>query len=111
MTHYMHLNDEPYAKIAAGTKTIELRLYDEKRRKIKAGDTIVFTRATSSDYICASVKALHIFPSFSALYAAIPPERCGYAPGEKAQPKDMEKYYSKEEEAQYGVVSIELSLL
>ena len=38
----MKLNKEPFEKIKSGEKTIELRLYDEKRRKIKAGDTICF---------------------------------------------------------------------
>ena len=32
MTHEMRLHDEPFNLIKNGTKTIELRLYDEKRR-------------------------------------------------------------------------------
>ena len=35
MVHNMKLNESPFEKIKAGTKTIELRLYDEKRRKIQ----------------------------------------------------------------------------
>ena len=42
MTHNMKLNDAPFETIKNGKKTIELRLYDEKRRKIKIGDTICF---------------------------------------------------------------------
>lgn len=34
MTHYMKLNPEPFDKIASGKKTIELRLYDEKRKTV-----------------------------------------------------------------------------
>ncbi len=30
MIHNMKLNESPFEKIKAGTKTIELRLYDEK---------------------------------------------------------------------------------
>lgn len=33
MTHSMKLKDNPFNKIASGEKTIELRLYDEKRKK------------------------------------------------------------------------------
>ena len=32
MVHRMNLQPEPFEKIAAGRKTIELRLLDEKRR-------------------------------------------------------------------------------
>ena len=35
MTHYMNLSPSPFSKIADGSKTIELRLNDEKRQKIK----------------------------------------------------------------------------
>ena len=38
----MKLDKEPFEKIKSGEKTIELSLYDEKRRKIREGDIIVF---------------------------------------------------------------------
>ncbi|MBQ1852397.1 MAG: ASCH domain-containing protein, partial [Lachnospiraceae bacterium] len=38
----MQLQPEPFDLIKSGAKTIELRLYDEKRRKIRIGDEIVF---------------------------------------------------------------------
>lgn len=34
MAFEMKLNDEPFQKIVDGEKTIELRLYDAKRRSI-----------------------------------------------------------------------------
>ena len=33
MIHMMKLNDEPFTLIKAGTKVIELRLNDEKKKK------------------------------------------------------------------------------
>lgn len=42
MKHNMRLNAEPFEKISSGAKTIELLLYDEKRRVIKVGDEIEF---------------------------------------------------------------------
>ena len=42
MKHEMKLHPEPFQMIADGRKTIELRLYDEKRKKIKVGDEIQF---------------------------------------------------------------------
>ena len=38
MKHEMKLALEPFVMIADGRKTIELRLYDDKRKKIKLGD-------------------------------------------------------------------------
>ena len=40
MRHEMRLHDVPFKKIQAGTKTIEMRLYDEKRQMIQVGDEI-----------------------------------------------------------------------
>ena len=43
MTHYMTLASLPFEQIMSGAKTIELRLYDEKRQAVFEGDTIIFT--------------------------------------------------------------------
>ena len=37
-THIMKLNPSPFEMIRSGRKTIELRLYDEKRRSIEKGE-------------------------------------------------------------------------
>ena len=110
MTHNMKLNDAPFEKIKNGTKTIELRLYDEKRRKIKIGDKICFK--SKEGVITEIVKALHIFESFEELYEALPLDKCGYALDElpTASPDDMLKYYSKEQIEKHGVVGIELEV-
>ena len=44
MAYEMKLNDEPFQKIRDGKKTIELRLFDEKRRKLELGDHIIFSK-------------------------------------------------------------------
>lgn len=40
MIHKMKLNESPFDKIKNGTKTVEFRLYDDKRKQIKVGDNI-----------------------------------------------------------------------
>ena len=109
-THEMKLHASPFEKIKNGTKTIELRLYDEKRRKIKAGDDIVFTNTENDEKLCAAVKKLHLFDSFEELYKTLPLLQCGYTAEDidTAQPSDMEQYYSAEEQSKYGVAGIEL---
>ncbi|MBQ0010138.1 MAG: ASCH domain-containing protein, partial [Ruminococcus sp.] len=55
----MKLQPEPFAMIRSGKKTIELRLYDEKRQQIEVGDTIEFTDIASGETLVATVKKLH----------------------------------------------------
>ena len=111
-THTMNLQASPFEKIKSGEKTIELRLLDEKRQKIKAGDTIVFTNSATGETLRATVVKLHIFPSFEELYRSLPLLQCGYTPEDihTAHPADMEQYYSPEKQQASGVVGIELSL-
>lgn len=113
MTHYMKLHPQPFSMIRSGKKIYELRLLDEKRRKIAPGDTLVFTNTESGEQIPCSVKNLHIFASFEQLYRALPLDRCGYLPEElfRASPADMEAYYATDEQKLYGVVGIEIELI
>ena len=109
--HEMKLKPSPFEKIKSGEKTIELRLLDEKRRKIKEGDVIVFTNTLSGEKLSAAVTKLHRFDSFEELYQTLPLLKCGYTAEDvdTADPSDMEQYYSAEEQKNYGVVGIELS--
>lgn len=108
--HEMTLDCSPFEKIKSGQKTIELRLYDEKRQQIKEGDTITFTNTSSGEKLSATVKKLHRFDTFNELYQTLPLLLCGYTAEDvdNAHPSDMERYYSVEEQNQYGVVGIEL---
>lgn len=113
MTHYMGLDPKPFAMISSGQKTIELRLNDEKRQKIKIGDSIVFSNTTnSSEIISVTVINIYKFESFKELYDVLPLEKCGYEKEEivYADPKDMEVYYSIKKQKQYGVLGIEISI-
>ena len=47
--HSMKLKPLPFAAIQSGKKVLELRLNDEKRQKIKIGDTIVFTQTETGE--------------------------------------------------------------
>lgn len=110
MIHRMNLRPQPFAMIASGNKTIELRLYDEKRQQIKVGDQILFSCTDSSGEILVNVKNLFPFANFEALYDALPLDQCGYLPHElsEASPQDMLQYYSAEDESKYGVIGIEI---
>ena len=112
MTHYMKLHPNPFEMIASGKKTIELRLLDDKRKLIGVGDTLVFKNTQNDDTLICTVKELHVFADFDQLYRSLPLEKCGYLPHEigAASAKDMQAYYSPEEQKRYGVVGIEIEL-
>ena len=111
-THQMKLHAAPFEEIKSGRKTIELRLYDEKRQQIQVNDAIVFTNTTTGETLAATVIKLHLFRSFQELYNTLPLLKCGYTPEDidGAHPSDMEQYYSVAEQSKYGVVGIEILL-
>lgn len=110
MIHYMNLVPSAFRKIADGSKTIELRLNDEKRQQINVEDTVVFNCSTTKGILTAQVSGLHKFSDFEELYKALPLEKCGYAVTEldTAHYTDMEQYYTKEQIEKYGALGIEL---
>ncbi len=111
MLHQMKLKSEPFCKIKSGSKTIELRLNDEKRQQVQVGDFIEFTMLDdTSQKLTVRVTALHHFNSFAELYAALPKKKLGYAPNEMPDPDHMDAYYPRDKQEKYGVLGIELRL-
>lgn len=112
--HIMNLSPSPLKMIREGKKTIELRLYDEKRKAVSIGDTIIFVNTEDAeDTLCVNVEDLFVFDSFGELYKCLDLLQCGYTEKDinTASPKDMELYYSKEKQSQYGVIGIKISLV
>ena len=109
----MKLNKEPFDAIALGRKTIELRLYDEKRRKLNIGDEIIFTNLKDrSERLAVRIKALFRYETFEELFSEISLEKCGFngaSPAEAAA--DMREYYSDKKIRQYGVLGIRMELV
>ena len=107
----MKLAKTPFYAVVSGYKTIELRLNDKKRQALNVGDFIEFTCVSDSGMtVSKEIRALHRFSSFEKLYKNLPLLSCGYTPFTfpYANAEDMNKYYPPEEQAEYGVVGIEL---
>ncbi len=114
MEFTMRLTAAPFEKLQDGSKKIELRLYDQKRQQIKTGDTILFISLKDPrDTVLTRVTDIYRFASFADLYEVLPLEDLGYTADEvaTASSKDMDEFYSPEEQAQYGVVGFRLDLL
>ena len=69
MIHEMKLQPKYYNYILNGTKRIELRLFDEKRQKIKIGDTIKFLKEPDlKESFFVKVVGLLQYNSFEELF-------------------------------------------
>ena len=112
--HNMILNPSPYEKILSGRKTMELRLYDEKRKKIDLGDRIIFTNLDDpKQRIAVKVIGLHRYETFDDLFKNISLEKCGYDSSETLHDavRRIKEYYSEDQINKYGVLGIEIELV
>lgn len=106
----MKLHPEPFEKIKSGKKTVELRLYDQKRQLLRVGDEITFSDTSDvNNTVTVRISVLYRYNSFAELYENISHIKLGYSEDEweKADPRDMEQYYSVSEQRKYGVLGIE----
>lgn len=108
MEHSMRLGALPFSLIKEGKKVIESRLFDEKRRTISVGDTIVFSNG--EHIVTTEVIGLLQHHTFKELFASQPPELFGGTSGDQLL-SQIREFYSEEEEAKYGVLGIHLKKL
>lgn len=107
MLHKMKLNETPFRMMTEGTKTIELRLNDEKRRKVMSGDFIEFTNISQpEEKVTVRVTELYHYDSFSELLSALPKEVFGFSPDENVADDYMDSFYSREQQKKYGALGI-----
>lgn len=107
MIHQMKLNESPFEKIKNGTKTIEFRLYDEKRRQIKIGDKIEFSKMPDlQEKLLVDVIELYNEDTFEKLFRKLESDE-----EEIIQKiKMMHEIYTPEKEKQYGVLGIKIKI-
>lgn len=106
-THISHLNARPFVLIVSGVKTIESRLFDDKRQKIQLGDEITYVnRASKDESVTVKVIALHRYPTFHDLFHSHDPALFGGESVEELE-RGIDGYYSGEDQQRYGVVGIE----
>ncbi len=106
----MRLHAQPFGRIKSGTQVIESRLNDEKRQEIKVGDHIIFSlRPDFVEKVEVEVVELIHAPTFSELFMSRPLSEFGTDSLDKVE--TMYEYYSKEDEAKYGVLGIKFKKL
>ena len=106
----MNLQQRFFDYIKNGTKRIELRLFDEKRQKIKVGDTIEFSSPKGESFEAEVVEFLR-YDSFEKLFADYDISILA----DKSMTKEellniLQEFYTPEKQAEYGVVGIRIKL-
>lgn len=110
MNYKMRLRAKYFDNILNGTKRIEIRLNDEKRRLIKIGDTITFYKMPEEkESITVKVVDLLHYKSFKDLLNDYDISIVADENDTKDNLlKTLGKFYSKEEENKYGVLGIKI---
>lgn len=111
MTHKMNLYNDSFESIKSGKKTIEMRLFDEKRSIIKPNDYIEFNNTINGETLLCVVINIYKYNNFEELYKNHDKISIGYEEDETASPDDMLMYYSIDNINKYGVVGIEVKKL
>lgn len=107
MIHKMKLNESPFERIKNGTKTVEFRLFDEKRQQIKNGDQIEFSKLPDlQEKLLVDVIELYRENTFENLFRKL------YANEDEInrKTKSMYQYYPPEKEKEYGVLGIKIKI-
>ena len=110
MEHILKLKPKYFNYINKGTKRIELRLYDEKRKKINIGDTIIFQKEPELD-ITMKVKVIGLlrYNTFEELFEDLNIEIMADKSMTKQDLLDvLQEFYSIEKQKQYGVLGIRI---
>lgn len=113
MEHTMKLRDIYFEKIKNNEKIYEIRLNDEKRKKIKIGDKINFFKEPNlTEKIETQVCDLIIFNSFDNMTDNLNAREIGFDNSTKQKIIDTyQEFYSHEDEEKYGVLAIKLKLI
>lgn len=104
----IHLDEDIFEVVKNGTKNIECRLNDEKRRQLKIGDNLTFLkRPDDKEIIEAIVDDLKYYDNFSDMmndYSIEDVYVKGYSKEEFL--KLLERFYTIDDQNKYGVVAI-----
>ena len=108
----VHLDSDIFDVVLGGAKDVEIRVNDEKRRKLHVGDTLIFLRRPEEiDKIKATVTNLVFFDSFNEVVDNYPMKRIYLDNYSKEDFITLiRRFYSEEEEKEFGIVAIEFEL-
>lgn len=108
--HDLNIYQRYFDLVAAGTKTIEVRVRYERLAGMKAGDTIRFRVKESGDTCDVQIIRVAGYKSFEALIDGEGPEKVNPTTPRDQQLTNIRNIYGPEKEA-LGALAIEIALL
>ena len=109
----IHLDEDIFEVVKYGTKNVEVRVNDEKRRKLKIGDQITFLkRPDDIENIVAVIEDLVYYKNFRDLVNDYSIEELYLKDYSKNEFLNLlKRFYSDDEIDKYGVVAIKFKVL
>ncbi len=102
-THHFSLQPKRLNLIASWEKTIEVRLYDPKRKLLNIGDTIIFSN-TTWEHIEKTILDLKTYETFEKLYEDATP--WSLWTNKEDFLVSLSQYYSQEDVMKYWTIAI-----
>lgn len=108
MKHIMHLDSKYFYLILNNKKNIEIRLYDNKRKNLNIGDTIMFiNNENKKEKIYVKINNIKYYRSFKELFLNSTSTELKWLDSSiDSMIKEMNNIYPKELEKKFGVIKI-----
>ena len=108
MEMVIHLDSDVFYIVKNGKKDVEVRVNDLKRRKLNVGDTLIFLKRPNDDEeIRAEVMKLDYYDTFNSSVNNYEMDRLYLDKFSKDEWLSlMGRFYTKDEEKEWGVVAI-----
>ena len=104
----VHLDPDIFEIVKNGSKTVEVRLNDEKRRMLKIGDELIFINNDNENEIIESIVTdLKYYNNFEQLMEEYLVEEV-YKTGvtKECFLNLLQRFYNEQQQEEYGVVAI-----
>lgn len=113
MEMQVHLHPDIFEIVLKGKKTVEARVNDEKRRKLKIGDTLVFLkRPLEDEVIRAEVTNLEYYGNFKEMVEHYDISNLYLEDFTKQEYLDtLARFYTDEDQKIWGVVAISFKII
>jgi ASC-1-like (ASCH) protein len=108
MNFIMKLSEPHFTNTKNNKKTVEIRIYDDKRKKLKINDIITFKNSENNKSFKRKIKNIKVFNSFEKAIKYAKLKNC--LPGIKTYKEAIKLYHSfpnyKKLEKKFGVIAI-----
>ncbi|MEE3343430.1 MAG: ASCH domain-containing protein [Bacilli bacterium] len=109
----IHLDEDIFEYVKHGTKNVEVRVNDEKRRRLKVGDKITFLmRPNDVESLDAVIEDLIYYKTFEDLVKDYTEEELYSSEYTKEEFLTLlKRFYTDEEIEKYGTVAIKFRII